>query len=46
MVKTAMRYGTILIGMYLVGSLATGYGKLMKPTAAAGRTLVRTFQGK
>ncbi len=44
--QKGLLYGTVLIGMYLVGGKASGWGRLMKDAASAGRSTVRTFQGK
>lgn len=46
MARKALLYGTVLIGMYLVGGKATQWGRLLQSGAGAGRTVIRSFQGK
>lgn len=41
-----IKYGAVLIGIYLVVSYATGAGKLLTSGSSAAGTLVQRLQGR
>jgi len=45
-VKTALRFGTILIGMVIVGRYATGAGRLIAQTGRSGVPVIKALQGR
>jgi hypothetical protein len=44
--KTTLKYGAVLIGVYLLVSHGTNGGKLMKNAAAGGSQVIKTLQGR
>lgn len=44
--RTALRYGAILIGTYLVVFYATGSGTVLDKGTAGGVNVIKAFQGR
>lgn len=44
--RKALVIGGVLIGMYLLGAKATGWGKLMLNAGTAGGGVIKTLQGR
>lgn len=44
--KQALKYGTLLIGLYLAVVYATGTGKVIKAGSDGAGSLVKAFQGR
>jgi hypothetical protein len=46
MARTALKYGAVLIGMYLAVAYATGSGNLLTNAADGTAKVVRAFQAR
>lgn len=44
--KTFLRYGSVLIGTYLVVAYASGSGRVIDAAASGSTKLVKAFQGR
>lgn len=42
----AVKYGAVLIGVYLIAANATGWGKLLLNAGTAGSGVAKTLQGR
>jgi hypothetical protein len=45
-VRTALKYGTIMILTYLVVAYATGSGTVIDKATAGGSNVIKAFQGR
>jgi hypothetical protein len=44
--KQALKYGTVLIGLYIIVANGTNFGSAFRATTYGSSDLVRTFQGR
>lgn len=44
--KTAVKYGATLIGLYLVVAYATGSGRLINASSSGASNVIKAFQGR
>lgn len=44
--RTALKYGTLLIGTYLLVAYATGSGKVIREATGGAAGVIKAFQGR